>query len=386
MIEWIKNNLALAVVIAIVVGTVAFVGGIKVADQPFFCGMLCHEMQPHVDSLEANFHGKNGVTCMDCHSEQGFINHAIEHAVSAKLMIPHITKVYLEDEHGLHKDIAGFNHEEMNYKGKVDTEAEQELFKKCMACHPDRLSKSYFMKANPHMEITVTENCKRCHEEIAKSKVEDLNEAKKLLTDFSKPLKIANVHPLHIDRHIGEKEILCVACHNRVVHSNNPQVHIPGMEMCFRCHNKGGKAPEVECKGCHLGQANLFAGIEGKDVDQNASFMADIGCADCHSNDMKFDIQACVGCHDDSYKDKLKEYKDSYKTKYDNVKKVYDEVQESVKMGKTLGQAEALYNKASFNFKYAELDGSKGMHNPDFTSALLDKSLADLEEVKKALK
>ncbi|MBI5418261.1 ammonia-forming cytochrome c nitrite reductase subunit c552 [Candidatus Poribacteria bacterium] len=413
MIEWIKKNLVLAIVIAIALGVVGLVGGIKVADMPFFCGMLCHEMQPHVDSLAANFHGKNGVICMDCHSKQGFINHTLEHMVSAKLMIPHLSKVYLEDEHGRHKDVKGFNAEEMNFRGKVDSPVEEEMFKKCLTCHPERLSKSYYMKAVHHMEEVVTANCKRCHTGIAGSGIENAEEAKKLLTNFEKPLlvevatgelvdsdaakrltdarelfngftrpqKLANVHPLHIG-----KDILCVKCHNRVVHSNHPQKHTPTMDVCFACHNKGGKAPEVECPVCHIGQANLFAGVKAKDIAESPAFMKDIACTDCHINNMKFDVSACVGCHDDSYKDKLAEFKNNYKTKFEAVSKQYEEINKALEEGKSLGQAAATFKRATFNFKYAGNDGSKGMHNPDFTDALLTKSQEDFTEVQKALK
>ncbi|MBI4651486.1 NapC/NirT family cytochrome c [Candidatus Desantisbacteria bacterium] len=172
MIEWIKKNLVLTIVIVIVAGTVAFVAGIKLADKPFFCGMLCHEMQPHVDSLKANFHGAKDVICMDCHSEQGFINHATEHLAALSLLGGHFSKSYLEDEFGFHKNVQGFNAEEMNFKGKTDTEEEKKLLGKCAECHPNRMGTSYYMKVPEHKKEMITENCIRCHEEVEAQKQE----------------------------------------------------------------------------------------------------------------------------------------------------------------------------------------------------------------------
>ncbi|MBI4651487.1 hypothetical protein HY745_09445 [Candidatus Desantisbacteria bacterium] len=114
--------------------------------------------------------------------------------------------------------------------------------------------------------------------------------------------------------------------------------------------------------------------------------MADTECTECHSNNMKFDIETCVGCHDDTYKAKLTEYKNNYKAKFDEASKLYEEITKAIAEGKNPGASEAILKRAEFNFKYASLDGSKGMHNPDFTDSLFTKVMADLNEVKNALK
>ena len=384
MLTWIKEHLKLVIVAGAVLGSIGFVIGIKIADQPFFCGLACHEMQPHVDTRAANFHGKNGVVCMDCHSKQGFWHHAEEHIVSSWFVVPHITKVYLEDEHDIHANVEGFDKEAWSFRGKVGTPAEKEIFKECKKCHPNRLETSYYMKVPEEKHELISNNCKRCHSAIASQAEEDTEAAKAALykEGIKAPRGLPNVHPLHLGM-----DILCVKCHSRVVHSTDPSRHTPGMERCVRCHN-GEDAPFDDCKMCHIGIKKIFAGNSAKGIEETESPMVDIECLECHNAKKYYKVsgQTCAECHDDeSYARKIPELQGIYNEKFALATKAHDKAQAGLERarrhGKDVSAIISVFKEGEYNYKLAGLDGSHGVHNPEFTAAVLDRVVETFNEV-----
>lgn len=384
---WIKENLKTVIIVVVIGGIVAFYGGIKVADMPFFCGMLCHEMQPHVDSLKASKHGQNGVVCMDCHSHPGFFNHAIEHIVSVSFVVPSIKKIYYEDEQNSHKNVQGFNKEEMDFQHKTPAERDK-LAKECLKCHSVRLVGSYFMAVPEPKKEMMNENCHHCHEEIVESGEEDLERAKTLLTaETEKPAFIANVHPLHIG-----KDIYCAKCHNRVVHNNDPSILRIGMDNCMRCHN-GEIAPTVECQGCHNGPKNVFAGTGAKDVTGSAGLMAEEDCTGCHNEDeaFKFSNEQCISCHDDAeYANTRKEWQATYTDSLTKTTVAYNAIEISFEKAqaeeRTTPELEETYKKIEYNYAFVVNDRSKGVHNNEFTDSIFEDINTKIAEIKEAIK
>lgn len=383
MAGFIKRNLKVLLVLLIVGGSIGTYVGIKIADLPAFCGLLCHSMTPHVESLEANFHGKNGVICMDCHSHPGFFNHLEEHVVASVLVIPEITKIYLEDAHNLHANVPEFNAERLNFKGKTPAEQE-EIFKECRRCHPNRLDKSYFMEA-PHSKYEmITHNCMHCHQAVAKQAEPDFEKAKTVLykRGTKAPRSMPNVHPLHLGM-----DVYCNSCHSRVVHNNDPVNAPMAMHDCTKCHD-GEQAPFEDCKMCHVGIKNIFEGKIGKGVEETASFMLDIGCMDCHNAQINYAVntQVCIDCHDDaSYGNMVGDWQVTYNEKLAKASQSYKATKERLEVlgrkGKDLSAILSIFKDGEYNYRLAALDGSHGVHNPEFTTPLLDKVEHTFNEV-----
>ncbi|MDD5773340.1 MAG: hypothetical protein PHX78_07765 [bacterium] len=383
---WLKENLKTVIIVVVVGGIVAFYGGIKVADMPFFCGMLCHEMKPHVASLKANVHGGKNVICMDCHSHQGFFNHATEHIKSLALLGGHFSKAYLEDEFDLHKNVQGFNKEEMDFKHK-SKEEQDKIAKECLKCHPARMTGSYFMVQPEFKDKMMNENCHRCHEEIVKTGEKDIEKAKGLLSaETEKPAIIGNVHPIHIG-----KDILCTSCHNRVVHSVNPSVMKFGMDNCMKCHN-GEKAPKVECKGCHNGPKNLFAGTGARDVKGSADFMAEQECTGCHNETeaFKYSDELCTGCHDEGYAKTRQEWQSAYENNMAKASEGYKALKETFEKAKAenkvTAEIEEKFKKLEYNYAFVSIDRSRGVHNSEYSKSIFSDIDTKVNEIKEVLK
>ncbi len=383
MFGWIRKHIMLVLVLAAIGGGVGLYVGITIADQPFFCGMLCHEMAPHVDSRAANFHGKNGVTCMDCHAGVGFWHHVEDHVVSSVFVIPSVLKTYLADEHHIHADVPGFNSEEWSFRDKTPAQ-EKKIFKECKRCHPNRLEKSYYMKLPEDKHALVSSNCKRCHPAIAKQAEGDTEKAKAALykEGIKAPRGLPNVHPLHLGM-----DIYCVKCHSRVVHSTDPTKHTPGMERCVRCHD-GENAPFDDCKICHIGIKKIFEGKTARGIEETPSPMVDIDCLECHNAQREFTVsgQACVDCHEEeSYRTAIAELQAVYNAKFEKATKAYNKAKEGLKKtsrkGKDTSGIASVFKEGEYNYKLAALDGSHGVHNLEFTTPLLDRVIETFNEV-----
>ncbi len=382
-VEFVKKHIVLVLVALVVLGGGGTYIGIKVADMPFFCGMLCHNMQVHVDTYNANFHSKAGVICMDCHCpDQSFMGHLIEHVEASTFMVQNITKPYLEDEHGLHKGVKGFNEHEMNFK---DEAKEKEVGEKCMQCHPSRIVLSYFMHVPEEKQDFLNANCRRCHTAITGLADTDATQAKSALYRIKdRPMNLPNVHPLHLG-----KNVLCTKCHSRVVHSNDPTSHTPAMDYCFRCHDDK-KAPRSNCAACHVGIRNILKGEGTKELKGEAAPMGDLNCTDCHTKEnLKVDTASCVGCHDDSYVGILKDYQKEYDQKLKELNAMYAQAKEKVSKAQRRGQAMSAtikdYRIAEYNLEYIKLDRSRGLHNHDLINNLIADCQTKFETVQSAL-
>ena len=385
LLAWARKYWLLLVIVAIPSIMGGTYVGIMMADQPWFCALMCHNMVPHYETFTATRHGQKALggsmNCMDCHSKQGFFNHLIEHVVASKLVIPNITKPYLYDHLHTHRDVKGFNSEELDFRGKTYAE-EKEIIEKCQEkCHTRRVGESYFMQTIGHTRHIVNENCLRCHEQIAELAEPNKKKAKKLLHEEAEPNQwsypgpraLPNIHPLHL----GMDKHNCVVCHSRVVHSTEPaKQHIPAMERCFRCHDNK-KASRDNCPACHVNPRNLFAGVQGKGIEETPAYMVETECMECHleENDYKVVPQVCVDCHDEDYPKYIVEWRKKWEDNYEVATKSYKAVKKKVlkwrRGGRSIASINKIFKKAEYNYLYAARDNSRGIHNPDFTEELL---------------
>ncbi|MFQ5647277.1 MAG: cytochrome c3 family protein [bacterium] len=399
-VKWFKEHIPVLIGVLAIGGGLHGYVGVKLAGQPLFCKVMCHEMSIHYDTYVQTKHGKaeQGPVCMDCHAVPGFFNHLLEHVVAIRFMIPHVTTPYLADEGHIHKNVKGFDEEEMDFNDKTPLE-EEEIFKKCHVCHPNRAAKSYFMHPEDHGRTVLNNNCRRCHARIVKVAEKDFVKAKKLLYAKSwtsdEPHMLANVHPLHLgldftkilkqyprlkpyverDNPAWKNRIRCTACHSRIIHSTHPEKkHVPGMRRCQRCHDNK-LAPRDECPICHIGPKNTFLGVKAIGMEEMESPMVDNECTDCHnlSKNYKVYLEACDDCHEDSperFKKFRKKWLDSYEVTTKNFKDVERYIGRLKRAGKNMLPYMKLYKRAKYNYLYAARDYSKGIHNAPFTDAL----------------
>jgi len=399
ILEWAKKYwilLILAGIPGIVGGTYV---GIYMADRPWFCALMCHNMVPHYETFKASRHGRkalNGdMTCMDCHAEPGFFNHMFEHIVASRFMITNVTKPYLHDHADIHQNVKGFKKEEWDFRGKSFSE-EKEIFKECQKeCHTKRIGKSYYMTPTEEGRELLNENCHRCHEQIAEQAEPKKEKAKQLLYvtpepnpwRYPEPQALPNVHPLHLGMNVG-----CVTCHSRVIHSTDAdKKHTPGMERCFRCHDNK-KASRDKCPACHVNPRDLFAGVKGKGIEEMPGPMVEIECMECHLEENAYKVlpSVCVDCHDEDYPENIMEWRKAWEENYKVAKRNYTKVKRQLDKWRRAGRSTSLINpifrNAEYNYWYAARDSSRGIHNPDFAQALFESANNGLNECLEMMK
>lgn len=399
ILVWLKKYWILVVILGGLQAIPATYLGVYMADRPWFCALMCHNMVPHYETFAASSHGKNAVggdmTCMDCHSKQGFFNHLTEHVVASQFMIPNITKPYLYDHTDIHKNVEGFKKKEWDFRGKSYVE-EKELFKECQKeCHTKRIGLSYFMLPTAHGYELINDNCRRCHEQIAQQAEVDLEKAKALLHEVSpqnpwkypEPQALPNMHPLHLGMGVE-----CVTCHSRIIHSTEAdKKHTPGMERCFRCHDNE-KAARDNCPACHVNPRDLFAGVKGQGIEEMPGMMVETECTECHSEDDAYKVfpEVCVDCHDEDYPQNIVDWRKKWEDNYKDTRKTYNKVKTLLekrhRAGRSVSTVSPIFKKAEYNYWYAARDNSRGIHNPDFTEALFESANNGLNECMEMMK
>lgn len=100
---------------------------------PLFCGS-CHEIKPSVDGWEGSAHSEQ--TCLDCHSDKGFIGEAVAHIGGIQEVVMKVAES--PDE----QDIRGFvpayrcmECHEKDWDKLPDTHPEKDS--QCGVCHRD---------------------------------------------------------------------------------------------------------------------------------------------------------------------------------------------------------------------------------------------------------
>ncbi len=371
--NFIKNDPVIFVLLIIVI----VAGGIFVNIEAFhlsstskFCG-TCHPEQKvgplsEYHTWSQNIHSTAHVECLDCHGDPGFVGY-----VKAKI--------------GGIKDLYGeffrsYEHKmEVLKKGATDKEYAAELVpnERCLFCHTDSVNK----KTRNSVMMTVGVHFRN----VDSVKNPDFRKSfgrPDILTEDTK----VGVSPNH-KKHIEEVGLNCVDCHLGVVHGGDFH-NLPKMETCFACHddmkakNPAAKTPaNDDCTACHKMQKEIQEGKFVKDVEGDRWYMADLECSDCHESAFKRPTQdKCATCHeDDSYRAIMDDTQKEYVEKLTAIQKIRDKYFEHrLEMHPA---KRALFNKLQFLVRTLEMDGSKGIHNPEYFDMIFDKANEIADEI-----
>jgi nitrate/TMAO reductase-like tetraheme cytochrome c subunit len=429
--EWIKTNVVITVIIAIVV-VYGIKASIDFSSAPAFCKMTCHDMEQDVVSFRASFHGgklNNGkpvshnghkADCHACHYDPGLVGLMIGKMEAMLSIVHEVTGEKGEpvEEFRLSKE------GEERIKNWVDkkewdayvsepSKGEHAVFILPQYIHKPKKGPVYVAALHGKKRRVTNDACKRCHPDktgmvnanalldaqkdvekdpnalAPESKAEAKSKAVAMEEKFS---AVPGPHASHED-----KGLICLDCHQEIAHApvdlGISPMNLPRMEICFRCHN-GEKAFKDACAKCHTGQVNMHAGKGAKDVEDAPGLMnGQAECGDCgHSEGNKFkaDVSTCDGCHSAGYKDMVKDWQASYEASVAPVKVLIEEVEKLLKksgkkQSSEMAEAEELFNIAKYNYDYAVKDGSRGAHNNDYTDAMLKKAAEKLKAAKELL-
>ncbi|PLX74237.1 MAG: hypothetical protein C0614_11980 [Desulfuromonas sp.] len=371
--DWCKRHIVLFTILA--VGFVVVFGFINIqvlhmTSEPEFCH-LCHPAQgfgplAEVDSWEHSAHGEAGVSCLDCHGRPGVIGYA---------------KAKLGGLRDLYMQFTISKEEKLEILSNPDENLVPSWH--CLFCHSD--------EGNKTVRETTTGPMKVVSMRMLDDVVNPGFRLRKGVPDIMEETLVGGTHFDHT-LHIEEFDLSCRDCHFGVVH--NPATKTDRMNFCLTCHaDAGDGAPQMaDCTVCHEAQVamNEGQGVEG--IEPTMSLMygeaADMTCTDCHTGVTKgvfrSSVSTCTDCHEDlEYKNVFEEWAGETKAKVAKLREVRVEIEEALKDAdsaqRNTAQAWSTYQRGIKNLRFVDHDGTNGVHNNEYTVAILESVEADFE-------
>ncbi len=376
--SWCKRHLLLVTFLSV---ALIFLFGIiniqilHMTSEPEFCAM-CHPQKgfgplAEVDSWEHSGHAEAGVSCLDCHGRPGLPGY-----MKAKIM--GLYDVYMQMTLSPEEKLAILS----------SPRADLVPAEHCLFCHSDEGNRAY-REAHPLSNIRLIEM--RMLDSVENPEFRERKGLGDILTG-----PVTENSRFDHTFHIESFELSCRDCHFGVVHQ--PQGKTDRMNMCLVCHteNAGSSAPLLaDCTGCHGTQNSMYLGMGAIGVAEQESIKAAAGidCQMCHSavnrGIFRPSANTCTDCHDPGYSDVRTVWSDDTQGQLDKVRRLRVDVEDALKKAdarhrNTSAQWE-IYRRAVFNLNLVRKDGSKGVHNADYSMAILESAEADFQRILKDL-
>ena len=425
---------------------VAGVGMVGFTSSPSFC-KSCHQMKPYFESWQASTHSE--VSCIQCHFAPGIEPVITGKLNGVIQLIKTITNTASPKPHAEVEDVSclrgGCHVEEdlsgaIKYAGKYNfdhtphlkaTSSHTKL--RCATCHAHETD-------GAHMEVSeevcfichfkgrggVTSlqplgGCTACHEE-PKEPITLADGSSFLHADFVG--RGVQCLKCHLDAVAGNGEVsrqACLQCHSEsdklAKHSevaNLHEWHITKRKVdCLACHseirhglNVEGSDRDGSCQKCHetlvSPVASMFAGVGASGIEEAVSMhrRAGVECVACHQTpahagvgyamgvvDHGANEAACIACHGEGVEGTLGAWRETIGECLAEVREELARTKKelsSAQLEESLaGKADELLKAAEFNLCFVE--EGRGIHNPDYAMAAIDKAADDTEEARRIL-
>jgi nitrate/TMAO reductase-like tetraheme cytochrome c subunit len=167
--------------------------------------------------------------------------------------------------------------------------------------------------------------------------------------------------------HLREQKLTCELCHS---HEERHGRLIISKNNCMSCHHREEKGKELECNRCHETQLAIYKSELRFSTLKLPNVMAkDVGCLDCHRDDSaggkisRPGKSVCSNCHETEYEEMFDEWRATSE-------ELLNRLREKVKR-KKLKRGDSAYDV----LRMLEIDGSRGIHNPELYEALIEEAL-----------
>ncbi|NOX96524.1 MAG: hypothetical protein GXO98_00370, partial [Nitrospirae bacterium] len=414
---------------------------LKISGTPGFCG-TCHYMKPYVETWAVSTH--KTVRCVECHYAPGFDSEVKGKIAGLIQLEKYLSNLYggkpraeISDKSCLRKAChrgMDFNRVAI-YKKNIKFRHNPHMTRlvrgvrlRCTSCHSHVVKGEHFTVSDtvcfvchfkgrgnngvalgscylchgPPKGIVVHEGEKFNHTEflagrkkvrcvdchilvtegdggVPRERCLSCHEESKKYTDYK------FMHEIHVTKH----KVECFECHTEIRHGLTRIIEEPALN-CNKCHGKRHSVPE-----------KMYRGTSGKGLpDSPASmFLANVVCEACHKyktklidvGDITYQVkeargQACDDCHGKGYGQIAKAWQGETKNSLKELKPLLQEVRQKLdslkgKMeGTEFRKVEKLFQRAQSNYDFVVADRSYGVHNINYTTALLDKVKEDLEK------
>lgn len=417
-------------------------GMLEYTHQPRFC-LSCHIMQPYYDAWKSSSH--NMVSCVECHYPPG-LRYEVQGKLDALNQVvaywtgQYSTKFYAEIEDAscmrkgchttrlvegpiefkrgikfdhashygrpvrgiqlrctsCHSQIVQGNHMAVteftcflcHFKGRF-TATSPLPQKFCLECHnyPQSYINVSGIMYNHKDYVERGVLCWRCHSDVVRGvgEVED-RACLQCHSDPEQISKIGDVKQMHLN-HVTRHKVECFDCHANVIHSL-PDTHQVQSLACAACHT-----------GTHVGPRDLFAGQGGRGVPDKPSpmYIAQVDCTGCHMDEktsvfgpvggssMSSSVRACSDCHGELGKKVYGFWMQSLDyqlAKTEQALAAAGRVVGGAHGSEPQSDAQKLLADAQFNYDFVK--SSKGVHNFEYSLALLAKAREYAEAARKA--
>ncbi len=377
--DWCKRHIVLFTIASVVF--VVFFGFINIqilhmTSEPEFCH-LCHPAQgfgplAEVDSWEHSAHGDAGVSCLDCHGRPGVVGYM-------KAKLGGLKDTYMQ---------LTISKEE---KLEILSNPGENLVPSwhCLYCHSDEGNKQVRETTKGPMKLV---NMRMLDDVVTPGFRERKGLADIMTDDF-----VGGTHFNH-SLHINDFDLTCRDCHFGIVH--NPATATDRMNFCIACHvDAPNDSPQMkDCYVCHEAQAFMNNGIGVEGIEDTPSMMygeaADMTCTDCHTGVTKGvyrpSADTCTSCHEDAeYQAIFDEWSSTTKARIEELKSIRVEVEAALRDAdaakRNTTEVWQTYERAVRNLRFVRNDGTNGVHNHEYTTAILDSVTADFKLAMKQL-
>jgi nitrate/TMAO reductase-like tetraheme cytochrome c subunit len=367
--DWCKRHIVLFTIASVVF--VVMFGFINIqilhmTSEPEFCH-LCHPAQgfgplAEVDSWEHSAHGDAGVSCLDCHGRPGVVGYM-------KAKIGGLYDTYMQ--------LTISKEEKLEILSNPSADLVPSWH--CLYCHSD--------EGNNKVRATTQGPMKLVNMRMLDDVVNPEFRERKGLADIMEDDFVGGTHFDHT-LHIEDFDLTCRDCHFGIVH--NPATATDRMNFCLTCHaDAGDGAPQMkDCAVCHEAQVamNEGKGTEGIEIP---SLMygdaADMTCTDCHTGVTKGvyrpSSETCINCHEDEeYQKVFEEWGSTTEARIDELKEIRIELEAALvdadRAKRNTAEVWKTYSRAIRNLKFVRNDGTRSVHNNEYSTAILD-SVAD---------
>lgn len=437
----ILRTLGIGLVVLLFLG----LGFIRFSTSPYFCG-TCHIMRPYYKAWKESKH--NFVPCVDCHYPPGFTEEIRGKFQASVQVVKYLTKTYstlpyaeIDDASCLRKGC----HSRRLLEGRVPfkkgvifdhkphlTELRRGRRLRCTTCHSQIVVGTHIAvtesvcfichfkpeadgSPSPNAKCTICHEapkgdielsgltynhkdfvargveCQRCHVDVIQGKGEVPRQA--CFTCHNEPERLAKMsdHAFIHEWHVTKHKVECFRCHSDITHRVTTSMDFMKMD-CVACHS-----------GMHEAQKMLYMGEGGKGVDKMPSvmFLARVGCTGCHIAPREKGAMAqfhgvslmtpeasCLNCHGKEYKGILEDWKKTVSTSLEDVRAKIAHARKLIERGQgsltALQEAGGLLDEAQFNCDLVRY--GRGVHNVQYSDALLSKAKEDLEKISVLLK
>lgn len=369
--DWCKRHIVLFTLFSVIF--IVFFGFINIqilhmTSEPEFCH-LCHPAKgfgplAEVDSWEHSAHGEAGVSCLDCHGRPGVFGYT-------KAKISGLKDTYMQ--------FAISREEKLEILSNPDENLVPSWH--CLFCHSD--------EGNKTVRETTRGPMKLVDMRMLDDVVNPDFRTRKGLPDIMTDTFVGGTYFDH-SMHIEAFDLNCRDCHFGVVH--NPGTKTDRMNFCLTCHaDAPDDAPQMnDCDTCHEAQLamNTGTGVDGVEDTPSLMFgeMAGMTCTDCHTGVTKGvyrpSSSSCTDCHEDeAYKQVFEEWASETKMRVEKLKLMRVNIEASLISAddarRDTDAAWETYQRAVRNLKFIRNDGTHGVHNIEYSEAILDQVETD---------